>query len=231
MTDHGKVQYFDDGLDAARQAGLDLAVSMPTKPASTEADDGPQTDWAGWVSAIAGVVSALGTVGNFAVNLANLVNTGDKESGGTGASVEIRIENQSSTSVVLYAYEPNSADVSNVPDPMGPGESDVMVLTRPGETFTKNESGIDMTFAVGEGNDVIPVLVRYVYTDVGTPGRWKVRASVDDLCDDPHSFPVALQLMGASFESTCEGYPSFSFYTAPIESGSGSLSLRFLDRG
>ncbi len=226
MSKHGKVDYFDKPLAAARQAAADLAYSL-NPPRAEEIDPG-------FIGVAASAVSAFGSIASWATSLANVIltYTTDEEPATppAGGALEIAVTNQTSNPVVLYAYKPEEAEVSNVLDPLAPGETDVFLLTRRNKPFKPNHTSIELSFAVGQA-EVVNVVIGFAYSDAtDRPGLWMVQASLDEEDGDHrHDFPPELQLMGAAFVGDEGRYPSFSFYTAPIETGSGALGIRFLD--
>jgi hypothetical protein len=156
--------------------------------------------------------------GNFGLGVANAVN------GSSKGQMEVTLVNYSSNPVVLYNCNPSSIDISNLPDPLGEGDNDVVVLTSD-SPFTSSTS-FELDLLIGAGAASIPFSLSYAYTSQGDPGRWTVTASAGGCT--PHAFPTDIQMFGLSFTGATS-YPSFSVYTSPIETGNGAMSIAIYD--
>lgn len=216
MSSNGTTNYIDSAQSAAQQAVKDLALfdSNNNQALNDAITTGAVGAIAPIVGAIGSVVGASAGVGNFGINLAGAVNNT------SSAVLEIEITNYSSQPVVLFNYTPSSMNVSKIATALVQGESDIFLLTYSGSFGTS--SSILLQFMVG----LIEVDITFSYTDTGDPGRWQITASIDG--DSPHKFATKLQLFGATFQGK-SGYPSFSFYTSPIETGNGQIDLVFYD--
>lgn len=209
-TSNGAVIFLDSSLQAAQQAGLDVASF-----AAEESGGGSgELAVAAGLGAAAAIASAVFAAGNLAVNVANSVNNG------SSGQLQLDLVNYSSYPVIVYDYNPSSANVTDVPTPLGPGDNDVFVLTL-GEEFSTSSSLV-LNLLIGSGTtSSIQTAFTYSYTDEGNPGRWAVKANIDGTS---HTFPNTLQLFGLTFTGN-SGYPSFSVYTSSIETASGALAL------
>ncbi len=224
MTAHGTATYLE-GIDAAQQAGADIAAIFQTTPGPE--DKNPIQTTSAVISAISALGSATFAAGNFAVAVANVVHTFqvDEKPG----NLELTIANLSSQPVSTYSFEPFHANVSHAPQPLSPGSSGVFLLTREAE-FPVDTSAI-LDFLVGAGENNILLRLVMTYTDEGTPGRWAYTAELDygpEGGGSAHEYERNLNLCGATFAGHGD-YPSFSFYMMPVETPSGALSLSFYD--
>lgn len=211
---NGKVVFYDKDRRAARQALKDSAALAPTAEAPA-----PQIGAAGWTALATGMLNLVGAA-QTGVSVAQtvLANTS------TG-QVEITITNNASKPVALFNYRPHNCDVSNVPNPLSTGESDVFTLTR--TSAIGNGSSVELDFILGDGVNSTPFRLWYTYSDEGTPGRWEFSAKVDG--GVKHDYPKALQMFGFTYTGNT-GFPSFSLYTSPVETGSGMLSIVIYDK-
>ncbi|WP_018238435.1 hypothetical protein [Ensifer sp. BR816] len=210
---NGTISYLDSAQSAAQQAVADLQLFEANNNEALQS----MAVGSGFASAIGSIAGAAAGWATAGVGLAGLL-TG----GGKGDSLEIEVSNFSSQPLVLYNYNPASGNVSKIVQPLSTGESDTFILDYPNDTFGTSTQ-IELDFMVG----TIQASVTYAYTDEGDPGRWQVSGSIDG--DSGHKFAAKLQLFGATFKANDSSNPNFSFYTSPIESGSGQMSLVFYD--
>jgi hypothetical protein len=214
ITPNGNVAFLDSGLGAAQQAGLDVANFA----AQDNGGGAGASVSAPAVSAVAAIANAVFSGGNLGVNIANAV---DNE---TTGQLQINLVNYSSAPVIVYDYNPDNANVTDVPAPLAPGDNDLFVLTS--EEQFDSDSALGLNVLVGAGTSgSIQTEFTYSYTENGNPGRWTVSAVVDGA---NHDFPSNLQLFGLTFTGS-SGYPSFSVYTSTIETASGVLSIAVYD--
>jgi hypothetical protein len=213
-TPNGNVNFFDSGLDAAQQAGLDVANFA----AQDNGDGAGASVTAPAVSAAAAIANAVFSGGNLGVNIANAVNSD------SAGQLQIDLVNYSSAPLIVYDYNPDNANVTDVPAPLAPGENDLFVLTSDEQFDSSSALGLNMLIGTGSTGSIQTELT-YSYTDNGNPGRWTVSAVVDGTS---HNFPRNLQLFGLTFSGN-SGYPSFSIYTSTIETASGVLSIAAYD--
>ncbi|ACP23690.1 hypothetical protein NGR_b22450 (plasmid) [Sinorhizobium fredii NGR234] len=210
---NGTINYLNAAQDAAQQAVADLQLFEANNNEALRSM-AIGADFASAIGSIAGAAAGWATAG---VGLAGLL-TG----GGKGDSLEIEVSNFSSQPLVLYNYNPARGNVSKIVQPLSTGESDTFILDYPDDTFDTSTQ-IELDFLIG----TIQASVTYKYTDSGDPGRWQVVASIDG--DGGYKFDTKLQLFGATFRANSSSNPSFSWYTSPIESSSGQMSLAFYD--
>ncbi|TDE20800.1 hypothetical protein E1295_47095 [Nonomuraea mesophila] len=234
-TTNGTVTFIDDMNEAAAQANKDVAAFSQylTGPAGPAPNGQAATPGgAAAVGAGAAVVSAASSVSStilqaalLGVNIANMV-LSQKSTG----SLEITITNNSTKPLTLYNYRPSHGDITNIPNPLYTGQTDAVVLTK--SSAFDDDTSVELQFCIGDGqavngvNSLINFALTYAYTDEGNPGRWSLSAAVDG--SDTHSYPQALQMFGFTFVGNT-GFPAFSVYTSPIETGSGSISMVVYD--
>lgn len=211
---NGTVTFFTDPTKAAAQAVADVSA-FQTQQAQQAGGLGVAPILI--AGAVGSLISAAAGVTNASVGLANLAT---KNAAGSDA-LEIEIGNSSSQPVVIFNYDPRNSNVTKVPEPLAAGETDIFLLTNP--NGIKSGAQILIEFMVG----TIAVSITYQYTDTGNPGRWQVSLTVDGAAQ---TFPDNLQLLGAMFQGDT-GFPSFSLYTAPIETSSGQMDLSIYDLG
>lgn len=212
-TAHGNVNFLDSTTSVAAQAALDVAAFAQVS-ATARLGAAPIAA----IGAIAGVSSAISGAGSFGVGLASLINS--TQGGATSGELEITLSNNSGQPVVLFNYDPTSCQVSSIPVPLAPGEDDVLLITQTA-AFT-NDTRIGLELLVGSGATAITSAITYAYST----DRWTVSAAVDGSAT--HDYAPDLQLYGATFAPK-GGATGFSFYTAPIESRNGAITLSFYD--
>ncbi|MCX5528727.1 hypothetical protein OG342_38760 [Streptomyces bobili] len=213
---NGTVVFYDKDRHAARHALKDAVAVAPTA-----AEALPKIGAAGWTALATGMLNLVGSA-QTGVSVAQTVLA--NMSAKTG-QVEITITNNASLPVTLFNYRPTKLDVSNVPNLLSTGESDVFTLTR--QSLIDDSSSVELDFMIGDGVNCAPFRLWFAYTNEGNPGRWKLSALVDG--SGKHNYPKALQMFGFTYSGNT-GFPSFSVYTAPIETGSGMLSVIIYDK-
>lgn len=216
---NGTTTFFSDAK-AAQQAVADLANTTITQ--STLVRRAPEDPMAivAIAGAAAGVASAVFGAASFGVLLANLLRGNQTQFD----SLQIEVTNSTAVPLVLFNYVPHYCNISGLADPLLPGQTGLVLITStPGSTFS-NSTALQLDFLIGtSASSSIQVSTTYNLTDFGTPGRWRVSATVDGT---RHEFAKVRALVGASFTGN-SSFPSFSFYTSPIETRTGKIDLNF----
>lgn len=235
---HGATTFIDDMNEVAVQASRDVYgfyQYLTEIGGGTAEEDRPG-------SGPMILLGALGVGAQFHSNIIAAANLGNSiantvlSNQSTSGELEISVTNKSSSTLTLYNYTATGGpDVSNVPDPLFTGQSDVITLTDDEEIALN--AAIDLDFSIGNGaaldsggSSLINFNITYKYTkDDAENERWGLTAAVDG--GTPHPYPDALQMFGFTFEPTDpSAYPGFSLYTGPIETASGSISIVVYDR-
>jgi hypothetical protein len=218
-TANGTVTYYDIPLSAGEQASLDIAAFTGKATGNIET---PGAISPAGVAALATAAQAVVRAGQLGTMVAPMVNGMSSSTG----QMEMTITNYSSMPVVPYDYSVSGGgDMSNVPDPLGTGESDSYLITS-GSALTGTNIRVD--FLVGAG--LSPKTIQFsVYLQYPSGGPWTVGVVVDG--EAQHNFPVAKQMLGFTFTGSNTTIPSFSAYVTPIETSNGILSLIICDKG
>ncbi len=208
----GDIVWLDSDDGAGKQAVKDLNLFQAN---NNETFRNPRAFIGAAIGAISGAAASWSQAG---IGLAGLLTGG----GGDGDSLEIEVTNNSSQPIVLYNYNPASCNVSKVLEPIPQGESDTFLVDN-SSGFEADKTEIKLQFYIGPTR----LSITYKYTEEGDPGRWKIKAQLDEQTE--HDFPEYLQLFGATFSVTSGEGKNFSFYTAPIETSTGQIYLQFYD--
>ncbi|ALC20364.1 hypothetical protein ACH46N_15035 [Streptomyces pristinaespiralis] len=217
----GTVQFLTVSEAVGKQANKDVANLVSN---SKEAVQPEGAITAAGIGAAASVGLLVSSAVQSGVAVANMVTADDSV-----GQLEISVSNESSHPVTLYNYESTSCEVSDLPNPLAPGASDVAVLTK--DAAFGNGDGVRLDFCVGSDNP-INFSLWYNYR-VSSAQRWILAADVDD-ADTTYpmkkTYDAARQMFGLTFTPPAGGtQPRFSVYTSPIESGSGHLSVAVYD--
>lgn len=223
-TTPGTITRFSSASEAAQQALTD--VNNTKVKALTGLRD-PAVDPFTIAGAIGSIASAVAGAAQLGVGIAGLVQA---NSSASTDSLEVSIENWTQYPIVLQDYTPDHADIADLPVPLQPGESDIVVITGPDGDQFGSESSVALNFLIGKGaSSAVNVALKYNRSSKGDPGRWAVGARFTGE-NDFTVFDKRLGLLGATFSGN-DGYPSFSFYTSSIETSTGKINLTFYDLG
>lgn len=238
----GTIWFERDSQSAALRAAADLAFAATRAQASDDssddssdtttlvaAGDDPQPDPnsllsklqknAPIVSAGAGLVNATAATSMLAINIANLI-ARKAEAGKTPNSLEIELTNASDSTMVVYAVNPNKADVTKLPQPIGKDASDILLITAPGG-FDDNATSIAMSMLI-MGIDV--TLTFKLFSDSTTPARWDLSLVVAGA--DKQSFTPGTSLIGVTYTDSSA---AFSLYTTGLTSVTGQIDVIVFD--
>lgn len=202
------------GENAAKLALEDLTHTSALRRARLEAG---APDFA--LSTGLAIVGAISAAGQLGLGVAKAARSDD------GAqTLEIEIDNESQLPVVVHETKTDTIHVVQFPRPIGPGESETVVLSR-NDGFENNKSQVTLEMLIG-GEDTY-VSAEYTFRLDGD-GMWQVTAEIDGepSGDDwPGAGDGKVKLYGAAVSSTS----NFSIYTSPNDKTDGFLTLNVLD--
>ncbi|MGW8954662.1 hypothetical protein [Streptomyces sp. NPDC055709] len=238
-TDNGAVTFIDDMNEAALQANRDVYgyyQYLTEIGPEEQAEGGGPAILVGALAAGAAMQANVISAGILGNGIAQTVLNGQSSSG----ELEISITCNASKPLTVCNYTAtNGPDISNVPNPLFTGQTEVVSVTS-GSAIGQG-AWVELDFCIGTGavidstsNSMINFSLTYTYgKDSANNPRWWLAANVDTTTTSPkgaaHSYPKALQMFGFTFAPS-DGYPGFSLYTSPIESPSGSISVVTYDR-
>ncbi|MDX3458795.1 hypothetical protein PV396_43930 [Streptomyces sp. ME02-8801-2C] len=240
-TDNGTVTFIDDMYEVALQANRDTygyyQYLSEIQNAQMQARKGDGLEiFLGALNAGAAFQANFIAAANLGNNIANTVLHGQSSSG----ELQVSITCNASKPLTLCNYTATGGpDISNVPNPLFAGQSDIVTITDDDE-FEEGAT-LELDFCIGTGavidtthNSMINFSLTYTYgKDEADNERWWLTAAVDTTTAHPngatHPFPKALQMFGFTFAPNT-GYPGFSLYTSPIETANGSISIVTYDR-
>ncbi len=192
------------------------------------------------ISAAATVAGTLLTGALAGSSIANTILSNQQKKSSTNSpqptpqgQVQFTFANMSSNPLVLDTVK-NGAGcmVSNVPSAMSAGQSDVLVLTNPGEIdgTAKLEIGLKIGNGALTNGKYNHILVNLYLNYSATNSMWIMTPSVDSMAGAQGS-PAVVAEYGCTFapSTSYAGYPSFSFYFTPVQTGSGSMTITFYD--
>ncbi|MEU6989424.1 hypothetical protein ABZ953_02025 [Streptomyces sp. NPDC046465] len=237
---HGAVTWLTDMNDVALQVSRDTygfyqylsEINGGTADEGGRPGVGPQV-----------LIAALGVGAQFQANIIAAANLGNSiaqtvlSGKSTPGELQINVINRSSCTVTCFNYTATGGPgISNVPDPLFTGQSDVVTITDDSEI--EKDAKIDLDFSIGNGapigatadSSIINFNMAYQYSEDDSENeRWFLTAAVDG--SSPNVFPKALQMFGFTYAPTDPTqYPGFGVYTGPVETGSGSISMVIYDR-
>ncbi len=147
--------------------------------------------------------------------------------------VQIVFANKSSVPLALDSVKGGTGcSVSNVPDTLTTGQSDVLVLTNPSQIDGSAQLEINLKIGNGAslgGSTYSSISVGLYLNYSASNTLWIMTPSVDGSTGMPPS-PTAVATCSCTFAAAdASQYPSFSFYFTPVQTGSGSMSFSFYD--